>query len=236
MNFVVDWFYFINLDTCKRRRQQILSHFTQAGINAIRHTAVEGQLLNANELIADGTLAEWPPNSKGDGSSMGNLGCYLSHVGLWQRIFDEEDPDKTAAIFEDDIVVPMDFVSQIQDNCAGIPKDWDVVKLAWTPVGVHNPFNQEISGRQPGQSYFSGIYLFGMHAYVVKISSIPKLLEAFLPITLTRGRISVDSAMGRHTTEGKVNLYVLKNGIVRHEPPDQESSVRSDVNKKFRMR
>jgi GR25 family glycosyltransferase involved in LPS biosynthesis len=55
------------------------------------------------------------------------FGCYLSHVFLWQKLFDARLPFLT--IIEDDVELQRDFSSRLTSLLIRLPTTWDVVYL-----------------------------------------------------------------------------------------------------------
>ena len=61
----------------------------------------------------------------------GSLGCYLSHVTLWENCVKDKHCN-IALIFEDDAIIKNDFnlkISEIEEN--ELPEDWTILKLSY---------------------------------------------------------------------------------------------------------
>ena len=98
----------------------------------------------------------------------GEIGVYLSHTNLLKHLNTlQVNPDIGHLILEDDIKIDDDFVSFWNRSYKTLPSNWDMVfvgllgnKIESTNNGIGIPVN-----------------ITGAHAYVVKHSSIPKILE-----------------------------------------------------------
>lgn len=55
------------------------------------------------------------------------LGCYISHVSVWQELFQNGLP--FAVILEDDVILAANFSSELQLRLAALPLNWDLLYL-----------------------------------------------------------------------------------------------------------
>ena len=98
----------------------------------------------------------------------GEIGCYLSHTNLLKHLNTlQVNPTLGHLILEDDIKIDDDFLSFWNTSYKTIPPLWDIVfvgllgnTIEFTKNGIGIPRN-----------------ITGAHAYIVKHSSIPKILE-----------------------------------------------------------
>ena len=114
--------YCINLDRSEDRLRHMTGVFAGLGLGFTRVAAVDGGALSEADLSIYGGRALHP-------LTKGEIGCFLSHAALWQRIATGEDP--FAAIFEDDIHVSRhlaDFLNDISPMTA-LPFGADLIKL-----------------------------------------------------------------------------------------------------------
>jgi glycosyl transferase family 25 len=116
--------YLINLDRSPGRLAHMDAQLTRLGLSYERVPAFDGQSLT------DGEMAEADPSM-----SRGEIGCFLSHCLVWQRIASR--PDAYAAVLEDDIHLAPDIVEFVSD-WQWIPPGIDIVKLEtmWKPVEI----------------------------------------------------------------------------------------------------
>ncbi|MBO9489219.1 glycosyltransferase family 25 protein [Endozoicomonas sp. G2_1] len=117
--------FVINLDESVERYQEVLPQLQKLSINAERISAVRGSKLSEQEFnrvydeIANKKLFR-------RGLTAGEVGCYLSHRKIWQRMLDQNI--KLALVLEDDIVIN-DNILDFQKHVDTLVK-YDVVKLA----------------------------------------------------------------------------------------------------------
>jgi glycosyl transferase family 25 len=87
--------FIINLKSCKDRREKTLSECKKIGFSAEIFTAIDGRELTQEQLnvmVKDHTI---------NGLTKGEIGCSLSHIGVYKKICDEKI--ERALILEDDI-------------------------------------------------------------------------------------------------------------------------------------
>ncbi|GAA0559943.1 glycosyltransferase family 25 protein [Rheinheimera aquimaris] len=117
--------WLINLDSNPERYKSAAEQLDKLGFQAERFSAIYGKNLSEQAINAcyDSKLNREKFRRP---LSAGEIGCYLSHRTLWQRMVDEQIP--LALILEDDIDLEAEFVTVLQkisqlDN-------WDMIKLA----------------------------------------------------------------------------------------------------------
>ncbi|MBR4753048.1 MAG: hypothetical protein IK077_14935 [Thermoguttaceae bacterium] len=156
------------------------------------------------------------------GSSKNRLGhtaCYWGHEMMWRKALAEnnDDFDDGAAIFfEDDCRFDPNFWEVAFQAYDELPDDWDILYFG----GQHC-----IHGRPRPKDYSPTLYKIEnvnrLHAYSVRISSLPKLILWFSenhdwghnyrdPKT-GESEAEVDYAIGSLTETGFLNGYALKN-------------------------
>jgi glycosyl transferase, family 25 len=70
----------------------------------------------------------------------GELGCYASHIGVWQRIVEADIP--CALVCEDDAQLPSDMEQILSDALAALPEGWDMVHLSRAPDRAFKPLSR----------------------------------------------------------------------------------------------
>ena len=168
--------YIINLPDATERMSQAAAQCAQHGIAFERIIAVDGRKLSNAEIdkvydvSANRQKARKPLTPS-------EIGCYLSHYKLWQRI--AEDNAEGAFVFEDDFLaqphLPLALDALMRDK-----NDWDMVKL--------------FAGRRAGRevrriSISEGVHLVEskripncMIAYAIRREGARRLVETMLPI------------------------------------------------------
>jgi glycosyl transferase, family 25 len=124
------------------------------------------------------------------------IGCYLSHYRLYERIVREEI--ETALILEDDLEISPDLPALLQDLLARAGDEWQVVRLESLRARVREPRSREFAGtRVADLSGGAGLYRLGTHvlgagAYLIRREGAARMLEygrrIFMPIDHTMDR------------------------------------------------
>jgi len=103
-------------------------------------SAVNGEELAASTIHELYNYAESPYHKH---LTKGEIGCYLSHIRVWQKIVDEQLD--YALVLEDDVLL-QDNIQQGLDAIQDIRQPWDLIKLAEAPIkrkAVHTlPLNE----------------------------------------------------------------------------------------------
>ena len=107
---------YINLDQDKERRAHILETLAQDedNLKLMRVAALEPPIALPGAAFAD-TL------------SVGEIGCYASHMKAWDALLASRSP--FALVLEDDARVPPDLADLVHEMIAVLPKHWDLVHL-----------------------------------------------------------------------------------------------------------
>jgi GR25 family glycosyltransferase involved in LPS biosynthesis len=134
-----------------------------------------------------------------------SIGCYLSHISLWQMLLD--DPSlKYMLIFEDDVKFNSDFANTFQNEILpNIPANSDIVFLDVLKNYVKNvPYNE----------YFEKIVslFFGLHAYIITKQGAANLLKEAFPIEM-----QLDSYIAKYAELNDLNLYVSTKKICKQK-------------------
>lgn len=119
----------INLARESGRWAAVRRQFEAAGLDPQRHEAVAGDTLPAEQVAR---LYSTALNERAYHRPLrpGEVGCYASHLAVWQRLLD--GPDACAAVFEDDVTIDprLGRVLEVIARLARAPElHWDMVKL-----------------------------------------------------------------------------------------------------------
>ena len=119
----------ISLARDAERRSRMIARLEELGAEYEIVDAVDGRKLDLSEL---GTRLRQDKARKKQGRvlSPAEVGCYLSHYSVWERIAAENIP--AAIVAEDDAVFTADF-SRVVAAAADIPHEWDVIHLRPNP-------------------------------------------------------------------------------------------------------
>jgi GR25 family glycosyltransferase involved in LPS biosynthesis len=153
----------------------------------------------------------------------GNIGTLLSHTNLWKKIQNEEH--ENILILEDDIIFVNDFNTKLEKIYKDVPENWDILY-----IGSNRLKGTEISPGilKPQQINLRG-YNAGMYGYMIKKSSIDKLLNILFPLPITKNCIDVVL----RCNFDKINAYFLTNKLINHF--GDFKSERLEINKLIKL-
>ncbi len=166
--------YVISLEHADSRRQQVTREFQSIGLDFQFYDGVDGRQ-NLNALLEKTDQDAWRRNM-GSPVSAGHLGCYASHVNLWQDI--GAGNDKIVLVCEDDVAFKDDFKVALQlalENQA----DWDICRFAI--IRAKGPLRQKTVGQYSLNAYWGPFT--GNACYLIKRDVAARLAAGFWPIT-----------------------------------------------------
>lgn len=197
--------YVINMQRRPDRWAEVQRQLLSAGFhptNIHRHEAVDGTRLSKSEIAKCTTRKareslKRPREAHEELGSVGAIGCYLSHVGVWQQIVRTRRPSLVA---EDDLVIRRDQLGVLRAlNMDNIP--FDSVLLGYVSIVPLPPS----STSQGVVTYRNAFY--GTQLYWLSPQGAERLLEHAFPIEK-----QVDAFMGDCFVRNKVRGAV-------HVPP-----------------
>lgn len=202
----------INLATQPGRWNFIRQQLQAAGLPARRHEAVPGHLLDATAL---GRLygAELNRRQYHKPLRPGEIGCYASHLALWQGLV--ASGARALAVFEDDVLIDPQL-PQVLAAIERLPFGWDMVKL-------YGRTREHMLAEAP---LLPGTRLLRYRrvpshtcAYVISREGARKLLASRQPF----GRpVDIDL---RHWWENDLAIFGLQPYPVRLAPCSRQSSI-----------
>lgn len=156
-------------------------------------------------------------------ASMGAIGCYLSHVNIWQQLMNDSEHEMYV-VFEDDCDRPNVSVEvinqQVNDTIKQFP-DWDIIYLGDLPLlSIFYP--QQKVGNNEIFKVTSMIY--GTHAYLINKKGASKLLSKAFPIVF-----QVDSYMSYQYLNGSLNAYKPYKQNLISQGITTKSSIQTDT-------
>lgn len=196
--------YMINLD-CRQDRLKITGGLlNQRGYNnIIRFPAVDGKQLSnldLNTLVHKDSLQPILENkrNKHHQLSQGAVGCYLSHLKLWEQINQDTNND-IAIIFEDDTKPGM-YKSELENQLSHCPDDWDIILFGGNYTAKREPQNN---------TYFYKVDKFlCLHAYMINKRAINKISSHLYPNKQIQQQI--DWTISDLTSQNILNVYAIK--------------------------
>lgn len=155
------------------------------GLNVKRFLGVDGKKIDyMNDsritLLTKRNIDTGSRRSQEELDSVGGVGCALSHIAIWQWMVDHNQ--EVCLIFEDDAVVPPDFVERAnaclsKSNVMKNSKEWDV----WTLSQIVE--DQTEIPEEPAASGFVKVDAFVLfHGYVITRTAAERFLKDVYPI------------------------------------------------------
>lgn len=149
--------------------------------------------------------------------SKGEVGCALSHFGVYQKIIDEDINEMI--VLEDDAVIDQDFVESMS-IIEHLPKNWELFLLGYSAqAGAKDPTvcNLDIDLKNNPTSFNVSVLLkmvggTGTHGYVINKRGAKRLLSYMSLLHLP-----IDFYTGNHRKTGNQkmnNIYIIHPRVV----------------------
>ena len=125
-------------------------------------------------------------------NKFGALGCYLSHIGIWQDA--KLKGHKKILVFEDDVKFEKNFIEELKNRIEFIPKEYDVIFLDVLKCYESKQINK----------FFKKIssLFFGTHSYIITENAMNTMLKTAFPIEL-----QIDAYMAYSGNVSDLNMY-----------------------------
>jgi glycosyl transferase family 25 len=218
--------------TLERRQDRWRRFQDQSGINGLnlkRFTGVDGKTIDITKddrvaLCTKRNILANIRRSHEELDSVGGVGCALSHIAVWQWMVNNNQ--EVCLIFEDDAVVPPDFVERankcINDSILKDPKKWDM----WLLGGQWDKLTQI-----PGEKIAVRVGEFVLfHAYVMTIHGAKRLLKDVYPIHSHIDLwVSIYGYVHDFRTVGCTNLILQQNQKVKTDIQSEKGCAICDV-------
>lgn len=203
--------YVINLDHQTQKWNDFQNGFVPLGFSPQRFPAVYGKDFAIEDLIRQGTVDASVLYTMQNGryhhaniSTMGAIGCYLSHVRLWEQLVNDPNQPEMYLIVEDDCGAPTEEVleqaNQYVQDVINLFERWDVIYLGaldWLAV------NRTSEGYAvTDRIVYVNDMVYGTHAYLLHREGAKKLLAHAFPIVW-----QVDSYMSYQYITGEVKAF-----------------------------
>lgn len=167
--------FWINLDRATARRAQMEPRLAALGLPVVRFAAVDGR--GEPGRVAQALDARAFRRNMGREALPAEVGCYLSHMGAWDRFLETGKP--VALILEDDVVFHADFLPAL-DAALHVHDRWDMLKL--NRIRAKIPVRVGTAGQWSLNAYFGPATGFG--AYLITRELAARLLPRMLPVTM----------------------------------------------------
>jgi glycosyl transferase, family 25 len=150
--------WLINLDRSTARRETMEARLAALGLPYTRFPAIDGRA-EWDRLVSGVDLPAFRRNV-GREVLPGEIGCYASHLGVWQAFLD--GPHEAALVLEDDVVFHDDFLPAL-DLVLAARDRWDMVKL--NVIRAKQPVLRQKLGPYRLNAYIGAFT--GMGAYLI---------------------------------------------------------------------
>ena len=210
------------------------------GFKNINHfQAIDGKKLDLTQLRKDGTIGDRVLydllNGRNDHMgipSMGAIGCYLSHIRIYNLM--KEKGIDYSIILEDDVEINNFDIKSMNNSLTKLysrsPNSIVTFGFSIFPKGIR--FSSQLSGRNKDKNIDKNIdrltNFYGTHMYIVSLDFINSILPFIFPI-----EVQIDSvfpSLGRHNI---IELYGTKKEIATQK--SHKSSIQDDVFKNFKF-
>lgn len=202
-----DKIYLINLKRRPDRLHNFLKYYKNSDFKnepVIKFDAIDGSKLDVDSVslseLAKGELQQLETTgfrTKHYQLTKGAIGCYLSHVKIWENILKHKYDN--VLIFEDDAKIPEDLNKKIFDNMKHVPNDWDIVLFGYICKQCRKYEN-----------YYEVERFMLTHCYMIKRSAIVKIMNSNTLFPITQ---QIDALMSELSSI--LNIYSVKDKIVK---------------------
>ncbi|MFC3031004.1 glycosyltransferase family 25 protein [Pseudoalteromonas fenneropenaei] len=160
--------FVINMESSIERWATTQARLQEIGLEGQRFPATVGKLLTEQEL------EQWYDRARNAKhhhrpQTLGEIGCYISHYRIWQKVVDEQIP--FCIVLEDDLTIEP-HLNEVLEQLARL-QHWDLIKLSDDRA---NPF---IDTKTLSNKLTLGNYLKvpnGCQGYAVSLCGAKKLL------------------------------------------------------------
>ena len=202
-----DKIYLINLKRRPDRLNNFLEHYQvsdMSNIDITKFDAIDGSKLDVNSVpLSELAIAELQQlettgfRTKHYQLTKGAIGCYLSHVKIWENIL--KNKYETVLIFEDDAKVPADMNYQIHEQMKYVPNDWDIVLFGYVCKKCLK-----------FEKYIEVERFMLTHCYMISKKAIIKIMNSDTLFPITQ---QIDALMSELSTI--INIYSVKDKLVK---------------------
>ena len=197
--------YVINLERRKDRMKDFLIHFDRSDLRnykLLQHRGIDGSTLDIKSiLLSERARNEFDELTRTNKRkymyqlSIGAIGCYFSHVQLWETTI--LNNHMYSIILEDDFAIPVNMIEEIEILIKRIPEDWDIILL-----------HHHISEYKQENGYRIVQRFQGTAAYMISNKGAKKMFESGLLFPMTQ---QIDAFMSEMSSV--VNIYASQESI-----------------------
>ena len=140
----------------------------------------------------------------------GAIGCFLSHLNVYEKIMKTADNDKYYLIIEDDTEFNIDFDNTILNNeIKNIPTDWDIILLNYIIKKTDLKVKNKVLG-----FYRTDCYLIkkkGVEKIFANHSFIYNQIDSFLSELADKGILNIyhtNTKLAKQNDNYKTNIQI----------------------------
>ena len=209
-------YYVIHLQNSPpERKENILNNQKILGKQINIFDAVNGKELDLNNLqIFDKNI-----NFNFNYESIGEVGCYLSHLMLYKKII--ESKKKYTVIFEDDFIIEDDDIHNKIHKMTNDVNDFDIIYLG----NLNNNYDSNNKISENIYKKEKNMPLWGTHALLINNKNINKLYNYIINIDKP-----IDVKLQDLIDETKINGYVHYPILVSQDNIKFSSQIRTSYN------
>ena len=204
--------FVINLEKNSNRLVSFMKFYSVSDLSAIditRFNAINGKEIDVSKYVTESAHNQIL-NAESNGYRMrhyeltrGAIGCFLSHVSLYNRLL-TDDKKAFYLIFEDDARVPSWCINAIDVYTNNAPKDWDILLF-----GV---LRKVITAKN--SVYDKVKAWWGLFGYIINKQGAQKIVS-YLNANNKIDK-QIDSLLSLMIIEGKLNVYSTREKIIDH--------------------
>lgn len=209
--------FVINLEKNTDRLQRFLEGYTKSDINSItleRFNAINGKEVDLVEYVTP-LAYDQIISAETNGYRLrhyeltrGAIGCFLSHVSLYNRLLDDSNHD-FYLIFEDDAVVPANVIKKLQYLIKKAPDNWDIL--------VFGVIREVIS--EPGEIFDKVKTWWGLFGYAINKKGAKRIVDEFNNTKIDK---QIDSMMSMMINENNLDVYSSTIHLISHNSDDTD--------------
>jgi glycosyl transferase family 25 len=207
--------FVVSLVTATQRRESMQRLLAQHGIAPQWFDAVDGRAMSADDMrehfAADIAARVYGPMSRSE------IGCALSHLGVYRRMVDQNVP--CAVVLEDDALLAEDFPCLLDDK-AGLASACRVaepIMVQLTHVERGYRFGAHTIGTRAIVLPHGGVWLTS--GYFITLAAAKQMVEHAYPVC------TVADHWRYFEQAGLVRLYALTPNAVWESPHSQDSAI-----------
>lgn len=194
--------------------------------NLVRFPAVNGSALDASRLVTPKALADIEAaeqqgyRTKHYQLTHGSVGCYMSHLQLYQHII--KTATQFAFVFEDDAVIrQLGLLAELVE-AKPFPDDWDIMLLG------HSCHDCPLLSTAP--RFRRAYSFFGTHSYIIHRRGLQKIFNYphLMPIEK-----QIDAVLGDMSQAGLLNVYAMDSALVFQNNREFKTTIQIPVKRRL---